>query len=898
MHGCLDTPALSDKTTARILKAGVLYLRMHDTGELLKPVPHALVEDSDWQPYMAILAQCGGLVSLFLYDVDESMAVEVAEIEVQQLVVGDIHADDDSLFSSSFGFHESDIGASTSSDVGMFTNHRNSFLTESVYTSTHSMASGSSIKSCRRSIGSGASRSTMDQGSTDMAVAGSKLMSSSLSTHGQILPGDIVMHALEEEDDRAVEANAGTAKGVHPGKPRSKSLDSPPNLYDHSIYSDSRQAASQSILPHHALFPVNTPPVLYFAALRASDRNDWIAFAQQDYSGSVPLPIASTVATELAFRVERSMWIKIFEVQGLSKVCDVTAMLIIDGLPLAQTEVQAQTNAPKWDSAAYFFSGLPQITHGAHVLVRHHEQQSGTTGGLLGYCYIPIPLLRRKHIYDGWYPLTYGELSDVDGCASMYLPLAVNVKPSSRRSCRNRLSVSNIIESVAAPSMPFRSGDVHMQVRYDELVVLTAPFYKDTTSLMFVIEPALVFDLVAVLPKSADWLVETMTKIALRKRQFVPWIEAVIKHELECQGVHDPALLFRGASVTTRAIDTFMKAVGLAYADQMIGDVVRDVASAEYKCEVDPARLQPGECAADHWQTLVLLQRLLWGSIEDSVHCCPDIMRQVFSRIRAAVALHFSKADPQVRYSCISGFIFLRLICPAMLSPKSFGIVDRQPPVPSLRALTLMAKGIQCAANLTDFAMKEPYMQPMNAFVQECTPKLKQFIDYVATAPGADPSGDSNPKPNSLFVDEAIMAIDEERETAALCAFIHSSRDVLAQAMEVHSPLPKTPRSAQRHAKNKERLADPPEVAADSDNSNITDLPQPAEGRTSEPVTSPTTDLPKLGPVQSSMPKIQNLIHLKSLIRACGAVHDCVNACMESKYAPAVSVPARRKGSD
>ncbi|KAJ2581240.1 hypothetical protein GGH95_002174 [Coemansia sp. RSA 1836] len=67
-----------------------------------------------------------------------------------------------------------------------------------------------------------------------------------------------------------------------------------------------------------------------------------------------------------------------------------------------------------------------------------------------------------------------------------------------------------------------------------------------------------------------------------------------------------------------------------------------------------------------------------------------------------------------------------------MLAPKSFGLVGRHPCASSLRVLTLMAKGIQCTANLTDFALKEPYMQPMNTFVQRCIPKLKHFIDDIA----------------------------------------------------------------------------------------------------------------------------------------------------------------------
>ncbi|KAJ2009725.1 GTPase activating factor [Coemansia thaxteri] len=198
----------------------------------------------------------------------------------------------------------------------------------------------------------------------------------------------------------------------------------------------------------------------------------------------------------------------------------------------------------------------------------------------------------------------------------------------------------------------------------------------------------------------------------------------------------------------------------------MIGHVVRDVVHGSYKCEVDPAKLQPGECIDEHWQTLAQLLEALWQGIEGGMHSCPAILHQTFAGIRAATESYYAKygAYEQVRYSCISGFVFLRLLCPAMLAPKSFGLVGQNPCATSLRVLTLMAKGVQCAANLTDFALKEPYMQPMNLFVQQCVPKLKRFIDNIAdgTASGADQHA------GALHSNAELLVIDGERELAEL----------------------------------------------------------------------------------------------------------------------------------
>ncbi|KAJ1814184.1 hypothetical protein LPJ56_004925, partial [Coemansia sp. RSA 2599] len=488
----------------------------------------------------------------------------------------------------------------------------------------------------------------------------------------------------------------------------------------------------------------------------------------------------------------------VHEVQGLVKSSDsATALVVIDGHVVAQSEVMSSNSKSKSkpEATSHFFGSLPPIQRGVHVLVRHKEKQShgSSGGGLMGYCQIPIPMLERGSTYNGWYPLSHGNVSKIDQQIGSYLPLATNVKPAWRRwtSKHPTTHADSSTPSSARPSTPFRSGDVHIQVRYDELVVLSSPFYVDIVTLLLDTRPTLIFDLISVLPRSADWLVETTTKIAICSNRVVAWIEAIVQHELASQAVPDPALIFRGASVATRAMDTLMKVIGLSFLDHMIGNVVRDVALGNYHCEVDPSRLHPKEDIDDHWRTLLHLQRVLWIGVEESIDHCPPTLSRVFGSIRAAIMQFYSghSSHEQVRYSCISGFLFLRFVCPAMLSPKTFGLVGTQPNASALRTLTLLAKGIQCTANLTDFALKEPYMQPMNTFVQQSVPKLKHFIDYIAETPmdsmDVDSDGTRHAAPQ-IVVDEermAVMTVDRERELAALSDFLHRSRDGIRQAI-------------------------------------------------------------------------------------------------------------------
>jgi len=78
--------------------------------------------------------------------------------------------------------------------------------------------------------------------------------------------------------------------------------------------------------------------------------------------------------------------------------------------------------------------------------------------------------------------------------------------------------------------------------------------------------------------------------------------------------------------------------------------------------------------------------------------------------------------------------LFLRLFCPAFLSPRQFDLVREHPDSRTHRTLTLLAKLIQSLGNLSEFGVKEAYMTPMNKFIRENTKGLMEFLDQVVVA--------------------------------------------------------------------------------------------------------------------------------------------------------------------
>ncbi|KAJ1720123.1 hypothetical protein LPJ53_005207 [Coemansia erecta] len=964
-------PCVPASSNVHILLAGMLYLRMHSSGDLFNPIAHVLARDGEWHPYIAVLARCEQCVSLLLYEVGESVVVEVADIDVQVLLAHDIQAEDDSLFESgSFGFHINLTGTSEfmPSGCNMANVIAGSSLgkdrgRDSESRSSHADDGCMSAKSAptptmdRHQRGRGGADDDYDNASThdhaaDHVLEPSDSSDTPLRAHfeddGREHPGEGEAEAEAEgagDSERKSRRRSrslghligieGLSIGGHGSNKRSKHS----RLLKHGTRDAAGHRSKQQQQQHQQQEKVKNsshasisstashaaPSVLYLAALRAGERNNWIAqlrrYAQTAYSGAVERPLASPVAAPLAFRVERCMWIKIHEVQGLAKAADsAVALVVIDGHVVAQSVVTAGAGKTKLEPLAHFFGSLPPITRGVHVLVRQRDKQAQQGGGLMGYCQIPIPMLQRGCTYNGWYPLSHGNVSEIDQQIGSYLPLAASTKPAWRRwtsksthaDGASASAVTSSSSSSLRPSTPFRSGDVHIQVRYDELVVLSSPFYTDIVTLLLDARPTLIFDLVAVLPRSADWLVETATKIAICSGRAVPWIEAIVQHELGTHRPPDPALVFRGASVATRAMDTLMKVVGLTFLDQMIGNVVRDVAKGSYHCEVDPARLLAKEDVNEHWRTLLHLQRALWLGIEESLDGCPPTLRRVFAGIRAVISQLYAGhvAHAQVRYSCISGFLFLRLVCPAMLSPKTFGLVGTHPDAQALRTLTLLAKGIQCTANLTDFALKEPYMQPMNQFVQQSVPKLKRYIDHVAGDPEDIVEADLDGwcRAAQAVVDDermAIMAVDRERELAAFSDFLYLSREDVRRVIALSSPVPSSASSAMSahshdSAASDAAAASPQAQAAELEQQqqpadpdlHVAERPPPAGAPASAQAFSQRSAEPSIV-TSAALSETHRLI--ESLVQACENVQECVDACLQSPYATSIQTPVCAK---
>lgn len=235
---------------------------------------------------------------------------------------------------------------------------------------------------------------------------------------------------------------------------------------------------------------------------------------------------------------------------------------------------------------------------------------------------------------------------------------------------------------------------------------------------------------------------------------------AAVVRDLGRSATAEANLLFRGNTLFSKALDHHMKRLGKDYLEETLGVILRQIQRLNLDYEVDPARLVNTGDLNDRWTKLLTLTEQVWTAIAQSVERCPGELRIIFRHIQACAQDRYGDFLRTVAYSSVSGFLFLRFFCPAILNPRLFGLMQGKHFIPFLtlhnhptnkhqptdqpnphaqRTFTLLAKSLQGLANMSTFGAKEPWMAPMNAFLTSSRQDFRAFIDAICAVPASDP---------------------------------------------------------------------------------------------------------------------------------------------------------------
>lgn len=194
--------------------------------------------------------------------------------------------------------------------------------------------------------------------------------------------------------------------------------------------------------------------------------------------------------------------------------------------------------------------------------------------------------------------------------------------------------------------------------------------------------------------------------------------------------------LFRGNSVLTKSLERFMRLVGNDHLEKTVGTFVRKFVDNCPELEIDPSRIKSSDSVVTEDvvkanQDLMLDVALqIWNLIRTSVDDMPLSFKIIFRHLSSELRIKLHQSSSSV-YNYVAGFLFLRFFCPGLLNPKLFGLTKFNQVVHAQRSLTLVTKLLMGFANRTRFGLKEPWMIPMNAFIDQHEDELMNYFKNV-----------------------------------------------------------------------------------------------------------------------------------------------------------------------
>ncbi|KAH7343309.1 hypothetical protein B0J17DRAFT_171910 [Rhizoctonia solani] len=222
-----------------------------------------------------------------------------------------------------------------------------------------------------------------------------------------------------------------------------------------------------------------------------------------------------------------------------------------------------------------------------------------------------------------------------------------------------------------------------------------------------------------------DNLIHVILNIFDTRKSLLRLIKALIDREVA--QTSSESNLFRSNSMCMRVLSAFARMHGYNYLRQILSPLFAQMVAmpADRSYELDPKR-PDGKNVEENAKSLSIIAQAFLNVICDSAPILPPILREVCNHISDAVNLVW----PESSFPAVGSFMFLRFICPAIVTPESVDIEMPRDNSRIRRGLMLITKIIQNLANNVLFG-KEPYLIPLNNLLEANIVPLARFLNEV-----------------------------------------------------------------------------------------------------------------------------------------------------------------------
>lgn len=282
------------------------------------------------------------------------------------------------------------------------------------------------------------------------------------------------------------------------------------------------------------------------------------------------------------------------------------------------------------------------------------------------------------------------------------------------------------------PLKGIEPGSLRVRARYSVEKIMPEEEYNEFKEIILQKEFYVVYALAHVCGQDRSLLASLLLRIFRHEKIEAPLLRTLNDREISMED--EATTLFRATTLASTLMEQYMKATATPFVHHALKDTILKIMESKQSCELNPSKLEKNEDVNMNLGHLLNILSELVEKIFMAAEILPPTLRYIYGCLQKSVQQKWP-TNTTMRTRVVSGFVFLRLICPAILNPRMFNIISDPPSSTAGRTLTLVAKSVQNLANLVEFGAKEPYMEGVNPFIKNNKHRMIMFLDELGNVP-------------------------------------------------------------------------------------------------------------------------------------------------------------------
>ncbi|KAA0716615.1 Ras GTPase-activating protein 1 [Triplophysa tibetana] len=426
--------------------------------------------------------------------------------------------------------------------------------------------------------------------------------------------------------------------------------------------------------------------IFYFAGDTPEQAQDWMK-CLQTFCNNLRKPIQTTTNKRLRQVSSLVMYVEEAHKLPIKHFTNPYCNISLNSVQVAKTHPREGQNPVFTEE--FIFDDLSSDINRFEITLSNKTKKSKESDILFMRC--QLNRLQRGQMIDEWFPL------------SSYVPLK-GIEP----------------------------GSLRVRARYSMEKIMPEEEYSEFKELILQKDFNVIYALAHVCGQDRTLLASILLRIFRHERTEAPLLRTLNEKEINMED--EATTLFRATTLASTLMEQYMKATATPFVHHALKDSILKIMESKQSCELNPSKLEKNEDVNLNLAHLLNILSELVEKIFMAAEILPPTLRYIYGCLQTSVQQKWP-TNTTMRTRVVSGFVFLRLICPAILNPRMFNIIADPPSSTAGRTLTLVAKSVQNLANLVEFGAKEPYMEGVNPFIKNNKQRMIMFLDELGNVP-------------------------------------------------------------------------------------------------------------------------------------------------------------------